>query len=97
MCAADWRPPRQSHAEQDRRTIMHPIIQRDLMQARVADLCREAERVRLTREVGRARRTRNEDRWLSVLRHPGTVLVRRLLAALGADSLRQPEGATENE
>ena len=76
---------------------MHPIIQRDLMQARVADLCREAERVRLAREAGRARRTRNEHRWLSVLRHPATVLVRRLLAALGADSLRQPEGATENE
>ena len=31
---------------------MHPIIQRDLMQARVADLRREAERVRLAKEAG---------------------------------------------
>ncbi len=76
---------------------MHPIIQRDLMQARVADLRREAERVRLAKEAGRACRTRHEHRWLSALSHPATVLVRRLLAALGADSLRRPEGATENE
>ncbi|HUK73459.1 MAG TPA: hypothetical protein VLW50_32720 [Streptosporangiaceae bacterium] len=35
---------------------MHPIIQRDLMRARVADLRREAERVRATRSqvTGRA-------------------------------------------
>ena len=56
---------------------MHPIIQRDLMRIRVADLHREAERGRLAQAASRARRARNEHRRHSALSHPVTMLVRR--------------------
>ncbi len=66
---------------------MHPTIQHDIMQARVADLHRQAERDRLAQAVSRGRRTLRERGRRSVPGATATVLARRLLAALGSRSL----------
>ena len=69
---------------------MHPIIQRDLMRVRVADLHREAERDRLAQAASGPRRAPDEHSRHSALSRPATRLVRRMLAVLGAHSLRRP-------
>jgi hypothetical protein len=63
---------------------MHPIIHRDIMQARVADLHRQAQRDAQARTVSQARRAGTQRR------HPGhripAVMARRVLTVLGGGS-----------
>jgi hypothetical protein len=66
---------------------MHPTIHRDLMQARVADLHRDATRDRLARAASRAGHPRRKLGTLSRLSHPATTLARRALAILAPHSL----------
>jgi hypothetical protein len=66
---------------------MHPMIQRDLIQARVADLHREAARLRLAAQGRQRRRPRTGHGSHPAPGHRATILVRRALAALGARSL----------
>jgi hypothetical protein len=63
---------------------MHPIIERDTMQARVTDLHRKAERDRIARAVSAARHDRREKRRRNLVPGCTAVLVRRVLDALGA-------------
>jgi hypothetical protein len=66
---------------------MRPITHYELMQARVADLHRDAERDRLAQAASRARRPRHQRGRHPVAAHPAAMLVRRALAALSALSL----------
>jgi hypothetical protein len=61
---------------------MHPIIHRDMMQARVADLHRQAQRDALARAAGRARLARTP-RHSHPIRGLPAVAVRRMLTVLG--------------
>jgi hypothetical protein len=64
---------------------MHPIIHRDLAQARIADLHRQAQRDAQARVASAARRAQAPQR-----RHPvrglPSAIAQRLLAGLGAGS-----------
>jgi hypothetical protein len=66
---------------------MRPITHYELMQARVADLHREAELDRLAEAATRPRRARRAHSRKAGLSQPATLLVRRALAALGSRSL----------
>lgn len=68
---------------------MHPIIERDVMQARVADLHRQAERDRIARAASRTPRTRQEKRRPNLVLSAvawGVIATRRVgvFVALGA-------------
>jgi hypothetical protein len=63
---------------------MHPIIERDVMHARVADLHRQAERDRIVRAASRSPRTRQEKRGPNLMLSRTAVLARRVLASLSA-------------
>ena len=63
---------------------MHPIIERDTMQARVAELRRQAERDRIARAASRTPHTRREKRRRNLMLGRTAVLVRRALASLSA-------------
>jgi hypothetical protein len=76
-----------SHEGATEESTMHPTIQHDIMQARVAGLRRQAERDRLAPAVSRDRRIRRERRRRPVPAATPSVLARRLLAALGGRSL----------
>jgi hypothetical protein len=69
---------------------MHPTIHRDLMQAPVTDLHRDAKRDQLAQAASRARRARRKHGRHSGLSHPATMLMRRALAILAPRSLRHP-------
>lgn len=62
---------------------MHPIIERDLMRARVADLHRQGERDRIVR-ASRTLRARQEKRRPNLMLSRTAVLARRALASLSA-------------
>lgn len=64
---------------------MHPIIHSDLMQARVADLHRQAHRDAQARAASQARRARVPQRRHRV-RGLSAVMARRVLTTLGGDS-----------
>jgi hypothetical protein len=61
---------------------MYATMQYELMQARVAELHRQAENDRLIQAAGGAHRARTEPRPRS--RHPVTALGRRVLSLRGA-------------
>jgi hypothetical protein len=63
---------------------MHPIIQRDVMHARVADLHRRADRDRIARAASRTPRARQEKRRPNLMLSRTAVLARRALASLSA-------------
>jgi hypothetical protein len=63
---------------------MHPIIERDTMHARVADLHHQGERDRIARAASRIPRTRQEKRTLNLMLSRTAVLARRALASLSA-------------
>jgi len=63
---------------------MHHTIQRDLMQARVADLQREAEQHRLIQAASQPAWTRLQHSRPPARRRTAIIIVRRALAALGA-------------
>jgi hypothetical protein len=63
---------------------MHPIIERDMMQARVADLHCQADRDRIARAASPTRHTRREERGSNLMRGRTVILARRLLASLSA-------------
>lgn len=63
---------------------MHPIIERDLMQARVADLHRQAERDRIGRAAAGPRCTRQENFGPNLMLSRTAVLARRVLTSLSA-------------
>jgi hypothetical protein len=63
---------------------MHPIIERDVMHARVADLHRRAERDRIVRAASRTLRARQEKRRPNLMLSRTAVLARRALASLSA-------------
>jgi hypothetical protein len=67
---------------------MHPIIRDNMMQARVADLHRQAERDRAAQAASRAGRTGRQERRRAGLHHTATVLARRMLTRLAARSPR---------
>jgi hypothetical protein len=58
---------------------MHPTIERDMMQARVADLHRPAERDRMARSASQTPRTRREKREPNLTLGHTAVLARRVL------------------
>ena len=60
---------------------MHPIIERDIMQTRVADLHRQAQRDRMARAAALTPHTRQEKRRRRTRLAPGrlAVLARRVL------------------
>jgi hypothetical protein len=63
---------------------MHPIIERDVMHARVADLHCQAERDRIARAASRIPRTRQQKRRPDLMLRRTAVLARRVLASLSA-------------
>jgi hypothetical protein len=63
---------------------MHPIIERDTMHARVAELHRQAERDRMARAASRTRPARQEKRRRNLVPGRTAVLVRRVLTSLRA-------------
>ena len=63
---------------------MHPIIERDVMHARVADLHRQAERGRMARAARSARRCQQAPRQYSAGRRPSFLAARRVIAVLAA-------------
>jgi hypothetical protein len=63
-------------------TMMNPIISHDLMQARVADLHRQARRDAQARAASQAHRTRTPQRRHHV-RGLAAVMARRVRTALG--------------
>jgi hypothetical protein len=63
---------------------MHPIIERDVMHARVADLHRQAERDRIARAASRTPCTRQQKRRPNLMLRRTAVLARRALASLSA-------------
>jgi hypothetical protein len=63
---------------------MHPIIERDVMQARVAELHRRAERDRTARTASRTPHTRREKRGTKFMSGRMAILARRALATLSA-------------
>jgi len=63
---------------------MHPIIERDTMQARVAELRRQAERDRIARAASRTPHTRREKRGPKFMPGRLAVLARRALTSLSA-------------
>jgi hypothetical protein len=63
---------------------MHPIIEHDVMHARVADLHRQAERDRIARAASQTQRTRQEKRRPNLVLSRTAVLARRALAILSA-------------
>ena len=62
---------------------MNPIIQHDLMQARIADLHRQAQRDALARAASRARRRARAHQHAHPVRGLPAVMARRALTALG--------------
>jgi hypothetical protein len=71
---------------------MHPAIQNDLAQARIADWHRQADRHRMART---ARLARKAHRRHFVPGHLAAVLARRVLAVLAAHSPRPPRSQPE--
>jgi hypothetical protein len=63
---------------------MHPIIERDTMQARVAELHRQAGRDRTARAASQARHTPREKRRPNRALGRTAVLARRVLTSLSA-------------
>jgi len=63
---------------------MHPIIERDVMHARVADLHHQAERDRIARAASQTPRTRQEKRRPNLMLSRTAVLARRALTSLSA-------------
>ena len=63
---------------------MHPIIERDVMHARVADLHRQAERDRIVRAASRTLRARLEKLRPNVMFSRTAVLARCALTSLSA-------------
>jgi hypothetical protein len=63
---------------------MHPIIERDTMQARVAELHRQAQRDRIARAASRTPQTRREKRRRNLVLGRTAVLARRVLTSLSA-------------
>jgi hypothetical protein len=72
---------------------MHPIIQHQLMNARIADLHRQADHDRLARAATKARRLRHEEGRRLVGGRPATVLARCLHAVLPARPIARPPAA----
>lgn len=71
---------------------MHPIIRDNMMQARVTDLHRQAERDRVAQAASRAGRAGRQERRRAGLRHTTAVLARRMLTRLTphADTAGRP-------
>jgi hypothetical protein len=69
---------------------MHPIIPSEIAKAQVADLLRKAERDRLARTVRLARKDHSRP---FAPGHLTIVLARRVVALLGARSLRPAKDA----
>jgi hypothetical protein len=71
---------------------MHPIIHGELARARIADLHRQAERDRMARAAGFARKTHDRHvtpgHLTTVLARCTTVVARRVLAVLASHSPR---------
>jgi hypothetical protein len=65
---------------------MHPILRGELNKARIGDLHREAERDRLARGFGQARRMPRQHGNNPANGRPATVLAHRLLIIMGARS-----------
>jgi hypothetical protein len=63
---------------------MHPIIERDMMQARVADLHRQARRDRIARAAALTPHPRQEKRRRRLVPGRPAVLARRVLTTLSA-------------
>jgi hypothetical protein len=87
LCAARHGRGREATQTVTEETAMDPTIHYELMQARVADLHRDAERDRLAQAASRSRRPRHQRDGHPVTAHPTAMFVRRALAALGARSL----------
>jgi hypothetical protein len=67
---------------------MYPTINAEVINARMADLHRQAERRQMIQAARRARRARRDDRNRATPGRTGSVLARRALAALGTRSPR---------
>ena len=65
---------------------MHPLIHKQLMNARVADSHRRAGRDRIARAAIQASRTRRESGMNPVAGHPTRHRTRRVLTSLGTRS-----------
>jgi hypothetical protein len=65
---------------------MRPLIHHELMNARVADFCRQAEQAQIARAVVQASRARRDRGQNPVAGRPAGVLAHRMLAFLGARS-----------
>ena len=63
---------------------MHPIIERDTMKARVAELHRQAERDRMSHAASRTPHTRRDRRGPKLMPGRIAVLARRALTTLSA-------------
>jgi hypothetical protein len=76
-------------ADENQELAMNPIIQQELITARIAELHRQAARGRMARAATQARRARTENGSARAPARTVTVLGRFVIAVLGARSPQQ--------